>query len=984
VSRTVVVPTDAHVLRLLADGGADAPTVMPWRRFVSSTLSRLAPDLDIATPAEARLATRLALDDLAGSHGVPSDSAARVALAATVDRAVGALRRAGAGLDAFEKATSRRGRLTRAVMQRVDAQFAQTKLVDARAAGDAIAHRLLDSPSALDLQEMTTLAMVGWDNDDLSALESVHRVIRERGGAGVTVVLPRLPGPDDPMSPEADGLERRWASLLDAPEIEWRPEGHEPAVRAVVEASTEVAEARAIAFEVSRLLEEGHPPERVVVVVPDLDVAAMAPLRAALEDAGVPFAEPRGRPVESSPEARAAIGLLNMAAGPITRDQMIELLRAPGLHSGHWTAMKRELDASARASQLAHRLREVPMGRDDHGGALLENLREVVSGRPALSWMPAALERMLDSVAWLRDAESRSQLTDRVLRTFEMLQLGRPSAAELGDALANESRGSRWTGLAASGHASAALATLREVMAQIGDANRRLGVGSNPASVAELCAELRHALGTAATRPKGAGDQAGAVRIVRPFEVCGLELDAAVVTRLDAVRYGAPEDDSWVDHELRSELPPTLRPRGPAELGEIRRGQLAWLLCSVGTLVLTRTRSEDAPEPAHAVADAARAKGCAFRVEPSSRLSSMASVTHPRSRALIELAGGATPETSLARVVAAEREREAFFLDPRRESRAHSGQVDPGDGSLGEHLRACVGGHSAEHPVAVTALERFASCPFAGFASRVLGLRRLEDQSESATPRDRGTLVHQALKGAFEAAFGRSWPSEAQRYAAAERAAGDAVGYSDAKSPLRQEALSGAVGDALAVLRWSDEHQDAVHFILAERSFGSRGVSPWTALELPALDPDEVAESIFVDGQLDRLDATTDGRRLRIVDYKTGRLPDASALGRTALQLPLYAAVAARRPGAREIETLYISVRSGGRIETRPRLGSDLTCSAADREQAMQRARSLVVRAWAGQLAPRPSSSKMCSHCDVRDLCRRPAVMPPAEAEHDA
>lgn len=983
MTRTVVVPTDAHVQRLLADDGADEPSVTPWRRFVSSTLNRLAPDLGIASSAETRLATRLALDDVAGTLGVPHDGEARVALAYVVDRAIGALRRAGVGHDALRAPQTQRARLIRAAMDRVDEHFARAHLVDPRAIGDAMAERLLHTPSALATREVMARFMVGWDNDDLCALEAVHRVLRERGDVGVTVVLPRLPGAEDAMEAEAERLERRWASLLDAPELEWRQEGHEPRPRQIVEAGSPVAEARSIAAELSGLLSDGLAPERVVVVVPDLDEAAMAPLRAALDDARIPFAEPRGRPATESPEARAALSLLHMARGPVTRDQMIELLRAPGLHSGHWTAMKRELDARARANQLAHRLRDVPVASDDRGDALLENLREVVRERSDEAWMPGAVERMLGTAAWLRDAETRGALTERVLRTFEMLQLGRPSAAELGDALANEERGVTWTGLVASGQASAALTALRDVVSQIGQAHQRLGAGTGATSMGELIAELHHAMGTAPTRPRGAGDQAGAVRIVRPFEICGLGVEAAVVTRFDSRSYGAPAPDAWIDGELRSELPAILRPRAAAELGEVRRAALAWVLGTADTLILTRTRSDELPEPAHPVAEAALARGCAHRVEPASRLSPAASTASPRARALIGLASGVAPTDELERVVAAEREREAFFLDPRRAPAARSGLVDPEPAELEDHLRACIGGDRADRPIAVTAVERLAGCAFAGFAGRALGLRRAEDKSESATPRDRGTLVHRALKAAFETAHGRGFPSDAERWAAAERAAAAAVGSTEAKSPLRREALESAVQDALAVLRWSDEQQSDVHFMLAEQSFGAHSPAPWNALELGPQTSDDAAVSVFVDGQLDRLDATTDGRRVRVIDYKTGSLPTAASAGRTALQLPLYAAVVARRPGAREIEALYVSIRRGGRIETRPSLDRDLRCSIEERNGAMSTARAHVLRAWSGHLAPRPASNKACTHCDVRDLCRRPAVMPPTEEEQE-
>ncbi|MEJ7734704.1 MAG: PD-(D/E)XK nuclease family protein [Polyangiaceae bacterium] len=46
----------------------------------------------------------------------------------------------------------------------------------------------------------------------------------------------------------------------------------------------------------------------------------------------------------------------------------------------------------------------------------------------------------------------------------------------------------------------------------------------------------------------------------------------------------------------------------------------------------------------------------------------------------------------------------------------------------------------------MTHIEGAARCPFAGFARRVLKTRRAEDLGEAADPRERGNLVHRALR----------------------------------------------------------------------------------------------------------------------------------------------------------------------------------------------------------------------------------------------
>jgi RecB family exonuclease len=90
----------------------------------------------------------------------------------------------------------------------------------------------------------------------------------------------------------------------------------------------------------------------------------------------------------------------------------------------------------------------------------------------------------------------------------------------------------------------------------------------------------------------------------------------------------------------------------------------------------------------------------------------------------------------------------------------------------------------------------------------------------------------------------------------------------------------------------ADESWD---FALAEQTFGARAEISWKALDLSGED---VALSLR--GSIDRVDRSRDGRTLRVVDYKRSKstVRDAgSSLGETALQVPLYACIAARELG---------------------------------------------------------------------------------------
>src|SRR6202035_62509 len=133
-------------------------------------------------------------------------------------------------------------------------------------------------------------------------------------------------------------------------------------------------------------------------------------------------------------------------------------------------------------------------------------------------------------------------------------------------------------------------------------------------------------------------------------------------------------------------------------------------------------------------------------------------------------------------------------------------------------LVAAVGGDVPERPVAVTAIERASGCAFAGFARRVLRVRRVDDLAESADARERGTLVHRALHAAFEGV--RDAPPGESPLAAARGAASRALGGSASMAPLRREPVAQALHDALGVVARALEDGDALRFLVAEQSFG--------------------------------------------------------------------------------------------------------------------------------------------------------------------
>jgi RecB family exonuclease len=583
----------------------------------------------------------------------------------------------------------------------------------------------------------------------------------------------------------------------------------------------------------------------------------------------------------------------------------------------------------------------------------------------------------------------------RLLTLFDQLKLGVPPAEELGATLRAElrpgrggERGATLT-LDAIGQGGRAVHTVREQALGIAQAARDLGCAARPCDAAELCAEIERTAAEAGVRPEGSAAAAGAVRIDLPAGFAGLDHDLVVVTGLDARAYGAGAgaEEALLGEHLRARLPAPSRPASARERQAWQRAELAWTIAGARWIAVSFTRGDEAePNDPHPVYRWAAARAGRERDEPASRVAAGASRLGPRGAELIATAAGAPPAPDIAERARIERIRASFFLDPRAAGDAYSGQVDlDADAPLRAQLQAAVGGARPDKPIAVTHIERAAGCAFAGFARRVLRVRRVEDLLESADARERGTLVHRALQASFEVLRELGPDREpADLLAAARVAAEAALGAGRPVTPLRREAIDKAIADVLQVVVRAIEAVDPVRFLLAERRFGAGEAPPWEALELAP--EEEGRPSLHVDGQIDRIDRSADGRVARVIDYKTGRPPEREEQLR-GLQLPLYAAVVARALRPEEVQALYISVRQRGLVEESPRTPDAQRALAAQSPEAARTARRVVQALWDGRVTPRPARDTLCVRCDARDVCRRPAVIPieePATAEEQA
>ena len=974
------------------------------RAFVQGALAMLEPDLGWATNAMTRLVVRSALEaDAIAGVTLPDEPAERVAFANVVDSALGTLRRSGCRPDHLFQAEGSEAHMLGEVMRRADAIFSARSLVDPRGGGFVLSRALRRSPcdallEGLSAYEITVSGILGLEADDLSWLEALHGRAREAGGTGLVVELPLLAGSslfapvegdEEAIGDVATILEKRWSESSHGPSIDWTTLSDAPA-RRILRAGGPEGEARGVAAEVLAALGSGLPPETIAIVVPALDDATMDPLRAALEDARIPFHEPRGPSPDASPEGRAVLSLLALAAGPLARERVIDLLRAPGLHAGHWVLERHERDAEAKAALLAHRLRDVPVEIDRTGGLLLEGLRTTITAgeHQDEEWMPAALERLLADVATVANGKNRSEIGGMFGALCDKLDLGVPSILELGMALRVEALRGRSLALKAIGEGQAAVRAIRDAARAVVDAAAILGYDRVPATVAEFYAEVKRA-GALQGRAEGGGSRASAVRIARPNELCGIRHEMLIVTGLSAGAYGPEADALLISERLRSSLPPIARPPSARERDRVRRSELAWTMGAARQVVLSMSAAEEGGVE-HPIIARARRANVPERVEPQSRVSRAASRIDPRGSELVSLSAGSLPAPLIADRVTIEKKRLEFFLDPRSAAGPFTGHIDTNDTDLARHVRACVGGGLPERPIGVTHIEKAAACAFAGFARRVWRTRRVEDALEAADPRERGTQVHAAAAAAFQAAWEAGGRNNVRKALEAARdAAMRAVGADAEATPLRKELLMGSVDVALGFVAHG-LRDVGFSFAFAEQPFGPKVGGVWDALRLErSIDGDdgrgaslpEADGPVFVEGKIDRIDKADGKAAARVVDYKTGQVPRQTEQGTLHLQLPLYSAVVARATGLDEVQALYLGADKRGAIKASPARDGDRKAVADKRGEAAKTARRVILQLWAGHIEPRPVTGSLCERCEARDVCRRPAVVPEDDDE---
>ena len=232
---------------------------------------------------------------------------------------------------------------------------------------------------------------------------------------------------------------------------------------------------------------------------------------------------------------------------------------------------------------------------------------------------------------------------------------------------------------------------------------------------------------------------------------------------------------------------------------------------------------------------------------------------------------------------------------------------------------------SGSGQMSASRFEEYARCPYSFFLKKVIDLRILEDEhgiTESMDPLERGTAVHAALESFLKNHAGEGFvsASEERLWVALEEEARREL------KKIRPIGMPGLLWEIerdkmLALLRnwlrFEIARADGdMRIARLEQAFGNNS-------EFPPFRMATGQSNFQFCGRIDRADISSDGKRARLTDYKTGTLPAAITgknrsllMGGEKIQLAVYrGALAALDEFAAvesvEAEYLYLQPKDG-------------------------------------------------------------------------
>ncbi|HZI79593.1 MAG TPA: PD-(D/E)XK nuclease family protein [Vicinamibacterales bacterium] len=288
-------------------------------------------------------------------------------------------------------------------------------------------------------------------------------------------------------------------------------------------------------------------------------------------------------------------------------------------------------------------------------------------------------------------------------------------------------------------------------------------------------------------------------------------------------------------------------------------------------------------------------------------------------------------------------------------------------------FRGATDGHHAR-VYSLTSLERYLDCPFKFFAADVLRAEEPPDDQSAPSPRARGRFVHDVLQRFF-AAWDQTGigPITAETIERAREVAVtvaepllEALGDADAaieRARLFGTAISTGLVDIVLAHEVERPAEPVVERWLEHRFDGAFAIGPGGA-------------PVGLNGVADRVDLLP-GRRLRVIDYKSGGEPDV----KRALQVPVYAMCAQESLRGRDRqpwtvhEAAYVALGSAKRTLVPVVNAADAAEKGeATLGEARARLHEVLDGIARGEFPAKPYEPRWCRYCAYSSICRKDYV----------
>ena len=258
----------------------------------------------------------------------------------------------------------------------------------------------------------------------------------------------------------------------------------------------------------------------------------------------------------------------------------------------------------------------------------------------------------------------------------------------------------------------------------------------------------------------------------------------------------------------------------------------------------------------------------------------------------------------------------------------------------------------------------FVSCPYRFYARSMLGLVPLDEVSDEAEKRDYGEVVHGILED-----FHREWATHIPRADRADEDAQREQKLREISQAVFVERIAGNPDYLAWRARWMPLVPSYIAWWREWIDQGWRFVAAEARREV-TLDLDHQRALTLV-GRLDRVDRSSDGARVAILDYKArskNALRDELALPGEDVQLPFYRLLMCDANADDVGSASYLSV-------DRTKVEIVSPKQALDELSELVKARLIddFRRLLAGAPMRAQGIEQVCKRCDMRGLCRKGA-----------